>query len=149
MTTTPCTGCAVQHGTHQPAEAVHQISEPKTQQREALRLADELGMWHCPPSHILDKAAAELRRQHARIVELEAQLAEVNHPTQQGLDAPIIQALAAGISIQQWQSSVEILIGSSDLLVRAIASGKETRIELIRRAVSEAIASQAKHGAQA
>ena len=95
------------------------------------------------------EAAAELRRQHARIVELEAQLAEVTHPTQQGLDAPIIQALAAGISIQQWQSSVEILIGSSDLLVRAIASGKETRIELIRRAVSEAIAAQAKQGGAA
>ena len=28
MTTTPCTGCAVQQGTHQPAEALHQIAEP-------------------------------------------------------------------------------------------------------------------------
>ena len=148
MTTTPCQACAVQQGTHQPAEAVHQIAEPKTQQPDVLLLADWLnqGGW---PSYVPQEAAAELRRQHARIVELEAQLAEVNHPTQQGLDAPIIQALAAGNSIQQWQSSVEILIGSSDLLVRAIASGKETRIELIRRAVSEAIASQAKHGAQA
>ena len=71
-----------------------------------------------------------------------------DHPTQQGMDAPIIQALAAGISIQQWQSSIDILIGSSDLLVRAIASGKETRIELIRRAVSEALAAQAKQGEQ-
>ena len=125
-------------------------------QPEALRLADSYEATGLR-GHL--KVAAQLRQQYARIVELEKENSYLNDAcaelearivtTQQGMDASIIQALAAGISIQQWQSSVEILIGSSDLLVRAIASGKETRIELIRRAVSEAIASQAKHGAQA
>lgn len=95
---------------------------------------------------VISRLHDKIDEQHARIVELEAQLDAAAHPTQQGMDAPIIQALAAGISIQQWQSSIDILIGSSDLLVRAIASGKETRIELIRRAVSEALAAQAKQG---
>lgn len=67
-------------------------------------------------------------------------------PTTQGLDAQIIQALSAGMSIEQWQSSVDVRIGSSDLLGRAIASGEETRIELVRRAVSEVFAAQAKQG---
>ena len=68
------------------------------------------------------------------------------HPTTQGLDAQIIQALSAGMSIEQWKSSVDVRIGSSDLLGRAIASGEETRIELVRRAVSEVFAAQAKQG---
>ena len=124
-------------------------------QSEALRLADWLseGGW---PSYVPQEAAEELRRQHEKIKELEKENSYLNDAcaelearivtTQQGMDASIIQALAAGISIQQWQSSVEILIGSSDLLVRAIASGKETRIELIRRAVSEALAALANQG---
>ena len=73
------------------------------------------------------------------------------HPTTQEQDAQIIQALSAGMSIEQRQSSVDVRIGSSDLLGRAIASGEETRIELVRRAVSEALAAlaaQAKQGEQ-
>lgn len=70
MTTTPCTGCAVQQGTHQPADALHQIAEPKTQQPEALRLAEHLENFRSFNDDLA--AAAELRRQHARIAELEA-----------------------------------------------------------------------------
>ena len=59
--------------THKPAEAVHQIDEP---QAEALRLAAELvepidGFQE--PTMLEAAAAAELRRQHARIVELETE----------------------------------------------------------------------------
>ena len=65
------------------------------------------------------------------------------HPTTQDLNAQIIQALSAGMSIEQWQSSVDVRIGPSDLLGRAIASGEETRIELVRRAVRTALATLA------
>ena len=44
-----------------------------TQQPEALRLADELLALH-GPTDIDERAAAELRRQHDRITELEAAL---------------------------------------------------------------------------
>lgn len=71
------------------------------------------------------------------------------HPTTQGLDAQIIQALSAGMSIKQWQSSVEVRIGSSNLTGQAFANGDETRIELVRRAVSEVFAAQAKQGDEA
>ena len=115
-------------------------------------IGDDLYQW-------ASDAEDMIRRLHARIVELEKENSYLNdacaeleahivatRPTQQGLDAQIIQALSAGMSIEQWQSSVDIRIGSSDLLGRAIANGEETRIELIRRAVSEALAAQAKQG---
>jgi len=75
MTTTQCTctGCAVQQGTHQPAEALHQqIDEP---QAEAMRLADECDESATHWVHEIDtrfKAAKMLRAQQARIAELEA-----------------------------------------------------------------------------
>lgn len=55
-------------------------------QPEALRLADMCKMGH---SYDVDLFAcsAELRRQHARIVELEAKLAAANNHIQQGMDA--------------------------------------------------------------
>ena len=58
-----------------------------TQQPEALRVASWL-ITAPQKTTIGDMllAGRELRRQHARIVELEAQLA-ATHPTQQGLDA--------------------------------------------------------------
>lgn len=74
MTTTQCTctGCAVQQGTHQPAEALHQqIAEP---QAEAMRLADECDESATHWVHEIDtrfKAAKMLRAQQARIAELE------------------------------------------------------------------------------
>ena len=75
MTTTQCTGCAVQQGTHQPAEALHQqIDEPRS---EAMRLADECEESAIHWVHEIDtrfKAAKMLRDQHARIAELESQL---------------------------------------------------------------------------
>ncbi|WP_368921345.1 hypothetical protein [Comamonas aquatica] len=76
MTTTQCTctGCAVQQGTHQPAEALHQqIAEP---QAEAMRLADECDESATHWVHEIDtrfKAAKMLRAQHARIEDIEAQ----------------------------------------------------------------------------
>ena len=52
-----------------------------TEQPEALRLADWLnqGGW---PSYVPQEAAAELRRQHARIAELEAQIAAAQQAVQ-------------------------------------------------------------------
>ena len=94
-----------------------------------------LGIKPCGAAHDFGWAAWQAR----------AALA-ATHPTTQGLDAQIIQALSAGMSIEQWKSSVDVRIGSSDLLGRAIASGEETRIELVRRAVSEVFAAQAKQG---
>lgn len=71
-TTTPCTGCAVQQGTHQPAEALHKIAEPDAQ-------------------HLQELAAYRFTVENlrARVAELEAQLAESTHPTQQGMEQPI------------------------------------------------------------
>lgn len=40
-TTTQCTGCAVQQGTHQPAEALHQIAEPAN--ADAIKIANDIG----------------------------------------------------------------------------------------------------------
>lgn len=60
-------------GTHKPAEALHQqIAEP---QPTALGYADSIsaGLSYTAP-HILALAADELRAQHARIAQLEAQL---------------------------------------------------------------------------
>ncbi len=68
-----CKNCPVNDG-YKPAEAVHEIAEPKTQQPEALRLADCIDPIVRPhaPDHLTSKVAAdELRRQHARITELE------------------------------------------------------------------------------
>ena len=137
--------------TNKQPEALRLAKEWKTKaQKEASRqnsAYDVYGMGNTPESvdPLGASMAAELRRQHARIAELEAQLATAQ-PAAQGLDAQIIQALSAGMSIEQWQSSVDVRIGSSGLLGRAIASGEETRIELVRRAVSEALAAQAKQG---
>lgn len=70
-------------GTHKPAEALHQqIAEPKS---EALRIADALDDYYTYVTlAMMRQAAAELRRQHARIAELEAQLASP-HPLHQHL----------------------------------------------------------------
>ena len=54
--------------------------EMTTQQPEALRLADELDAEFAQgriSNHTGRKAATELRRQHARIAELEAQLSAI------------------------------------------------------------------------
>ena len=71
-----------------------------TQQPEALRLArkfEEVGFMgdhRFAKDHWCRQAAAELRHQHARIAELEAQLS-ATHPTQQGLDAQTLKHISA------------------------------------------------------
>ena len=62
MTTTPCTGCAVQQGTHKPAEALHQIAEPDALDiRElAAKLAFELECMLIDPHEHWDSAARAL-----------------------------------------------------------------------------------------
>lgn len=64
-------------GTHKPAEALHQqIDEPKS---EALRIADALDDYYTYVTlDMMRQAAAELRRQNARIAELEAQLEAIS-----------------------------------------------------------------------
>lgn len=81
MTTTQCTctGCAVQQGTHQPVEALHQIDEP---QPEAYRLADECDESATHWVHEIDtrfKAAKMLRAQQARIAELEGSVTHLEN----------------------------------------------------------------------
>lgn len=75
MTTTQCTctGCAVQQGTHKPAEAVHQIDEP---QADALRLAAWLlhrGMSGIKQNDI--EASNQLRWLHAESLQHKQELA--------------------------------------------------------------------------
>ena len=62
MTTTPCQACAVQQGTHQPAEALHQIAEPDALDiRElAAKLAFELECMLIDPHEHWDSAARAL-----------------------------------------------------------------------------------------
>ena len=70
--TNDCKTCPVSTGTHKPAEALHQqIAEP---QPTALGYADAIsaGLSYTAP-HILALAADELRAQHARIEDIEAQ----------------------------------------------------------------------------
>lgn len=68
-----CTVCVVSAGTHKPAEAVHNIEEPKP---NALRLVQEYRK--TMPSDVLhlwaSDACYKLFLQHERIAELEAQL---------------------------------------------------------------------------
>ena len=67
----------------------------QTQQPEALRIADLLEQ--CSLNSLLSpfmEVANELRRQHARIADLESQLSATN-PIQQGLDAQTIRHISA------------------------------------------------------
>lgn len=72
-----CSGCPVHHGTHKPADALHQqIAEP---QPEALRLADALTVPECTLEHgDCMKAGELLRSQQARIEQLEEALHAAN-----------------------------------------------------------------------
>lgn len=77
-----------------------------TQQTEALRLADKyeiegfLQDHRFAQDHWCRQAAAELRRQHARIAELEAQLA-ATQPAAQGPDAETQRHAAIGKAIER------------------------------------------------
>lgn len=80
-------------GTHKPAEALHQIDDP---QADALLLADELVKpidGFQDPTTLEAAAAAELRRQHVRIAELESQLEAIGaggvEPLRKPVAAPI------------------------------------------------------------
>lgn len=70
-----------------------------TQQPEALRLAEHLENFRSFPDDFA--SARELRRQHARIVELETQLAKVTHPAQQGVDPIEQRQLAIGQAVER------------------------------------------------
>lgn len=100
-TTTQCTGCAVQQGTHQPAEALHKIAEP---QADAMRLADECEESAIHWVHEIDtrfKAAKMLRDQHARIAELESQLDAIGA----GGVEPLRKQAAAQQAVQGMEAS--------------------------------------------
>ena len=107
MTTTPCTGCAVQQGTHQPAEALHQIAEPKTQHPEALRLAQHLEQFRSFPDDLA--AADELRRQHARIAELEQRLEIDPRHRYDGISARDATIAAQDERIEDLESQLEAI----------------------------------------
>lgn len=67
----------------------------KTQQPEALRLADAVRTHDDHPrGHFYNRVSAELRRLHARIVELEAQIAAAQ-PAAQGMDSQTIKHISA------------------------------------------------------
>ncbi len=76
------------------------MTHTSTQQPEALRLArkfEEVGFMgdhRFAKDHWCRQAAAELRHQHARIEELEAQLS-ASQPAAQGLDAQTIRHISA------------------------------------------------------
>ena len=82
-----CNNCPVNDG-YKPAEAVHEIAEPKT---AAIYYADllENGEWINYATRA--ESAAELRRQHARIAELEAQLAAAQQAVQAAQDLESIE----------------------------------------------------------
>lgn len=71
--TNDCKTCPVSTGTHKPAEALQHISEPQTQQPDALRLLQEYRK--TMPSEVLhlwaNDACDAMFQQHARIAELE------------------------------------------------------------------------------
>lgn len=89
--------CAVKYGTHKPAEAVHQIAEPEP---AAIYYADllENGEWINYATRA--ESAAELRRQHARIAELESQLAAIGAGGVEPLRKPAAAPQAAMPSIR-------------------------------------------------
>ena len=127
-----------------------------TQQPKVLRLAhalsggkliDDSTEW----ADTLHAAAAELRRQHARIAELEAQLS-ANHPTQQGLDAADtirlnwLDAQVKNHAVYNgflWQ---ECGWESDRGLVCAIQGKKQKKT--VRQAIDAALAAKAKQGEQ-
>ena len=136
MTTTPmnttmthdCKTCPVKDGTHKPAEAVHEIAEPKTQQPDVLRLADWLnqGGW---PSYVPQEAAAELRRQHARIADLEAQLDAIGAGGVEPLRKPAAAQQAVQAKVPEgWK---RVPIEPTAAMVEAIMS--EGEVDAINR----------------
>ena len=86
--------------THKPAEAVHQIDEP---QAEALRLANACSNLtrYSMDAHLI---AAELRRQHARIADLEAQLEAIGAG---GVSGPLMGRAAPPTAQAEGWVSVE------------------------------------------
>ena len=127
------------------------------QQPEALRLADKyevdgfLGDHRFAQNEWCRQAAAELRHQHARIEELEAQLS-ATHPTQQGLDAADtirlnwLDAQVKNHAVYNgflWQ---ECGWESDRGLVCAIQGKKQKKT--VRQAIDAALAAQAKQGEQ-
>ena len=113
--TNDCKTCPVSTGTHKPAEAVHQIDEP---QAEALRLAAELvepidGFQE--PTMLEAAAAAELRRLHARIAELESQLEAIGaggvEPLRKQVAAPqAVQAAVPATNHSETPNSSTIIV---------------------------------------
>ena len=99
-----CKNCPINDG-YKPAEAVHEIAEPKTQQPEALRLAEWLDHEYDQFGN-MSACAAELRRQHARIAELEAQL--------DAIGAGGVEPLRKQASAQQEEAIAEIVSASHD-----------------------------------
>ena len=94
MTTTPCQACAVQQGTHKPAEALHQIAEPAAPVGKPIEDAiDALVM-----AAFTEGGCSEHRMTEARIqTELRKKelrtLIAATQPAAQGMDA--IRALIA------------------------------------------------------
>ena len=139
----------------------------QTQQPEALRLAEMLEQYALRP---LREVAAELRRQHTRIEELEAQLSAIGaggvEPLRKSTAAP--QAVQAAVPVNlDFGTLREIVNGLhrawGDAQGYAYCPSSEPYIEARQRAMSmhagalryiesmesyAAIAAQAKHGEQ-
>lgn len=121
-------------GTHKPAEALHQqIAEP---QPEALRLADMYD-YGDPAAHSNTWKSAvctELRRQHARIAELEKDAARLLYAT------------------KDYDGFVHVERDKYSLLLECMEEAgrseptDEDELNGVRRLIDAAIAAEAKHG---
>lgn len=145
--TNDCKTCPVSTGTHNPAEAVHQIDE---QQAEALRLADDCEESATHWVHEIDtraKAAKMLRAQHARIAELEAEATDNARII--GASAETELALRARVEELE-RELVAVGAGGVEPLRTPVAAPQAVQatvpdVELLRNVITRAISSKTSH----
>lgn len=138
-----CTGCVVSAGTHKPAEAVHNIKEPKP---NALRLVQEYRK--TMPSDVLHLWASDacdtLFCQYERIAELEALLA-ANQPAAQGMEKKLIDFIEASGDVRLSRCRIGSIKGHIRWDVE-FGHDDSVRGKTLQEAITKALAAQAKQG---
>lgn len=126
------------------------MTHTSTEQLEALRLADQLrdmSSQYKSPSHekgVINGAIQELRSQHARIAELEAQLAAA----QQGPDVKVIDLLEKSGDVRLSRCRLGTIKGQIRWDVEFGHDGIEVRGKTLQEAIVKALAVQVKQGEQ-